>query len=171
MVKLKFMCPKIKKSFKRIPEVDRMEFEKYLGKVAFEFIVSEIAEFTTDYRQADTKQLDTILVNACLSFEEAVDYDNGKCLYALNINELKIYDNPKELGEFKHICKNYKALQNTKNEKSEYEYSLCCGCENICWDGTGEGTYYKSFYFCNCNGLIPVTKAPQNYMRIEEDTI
>lgn len=82
------------------------------GKIIGEFVVNGITEFTTDYRQADTKQLDTILAKACLSFEEAVDYDNGKCLYALNITELKIYDKPKELGELETY--DYKIAQDVR---------------------------------------------------------
>ena len=37
----------------------------------------------------------------CLSYDEIHAYGNGKTLYGWHISELKIYDKPKELGEFK----------------------------------------------------------------------
>ncbi len=39
--------------------------------------------------------------NACLTEKEMHDYAKGKNCYAWHISELKIYDKPKELGEFK----------------------------------------------------------------------
>lgn len=141
--KIKVYVSKDKKSFKRIPEADRAEFEKYLGTVACEFVVNGITEFTTDYRQADIDELDTILENACLSFEEAVDYDNGKCLYALNVTELKIYDKPKELCDYKTVrfVRGYHKKNETMIERLQNSKRV-------------EVTY--------------VSKAPQSYMRIEE---
>ena len=37
----------------------------------------------------------------CLSYDEIRAYGNGKTLYGWHIFDLKIYDKPKELGEFK----------------------------------------------------------------------
>ena len=45
------------------------------------------------------------LRNSCLSSEETVNYANGKLLiYAWNISNLKIYDEPKQLSEFYIKC-------------------------------------------------------------------
>lgn len=40
----------------------------------------------------------------CLTYDEVKDYGKGKPLYGLHITDLKIYDTPKELGEFRHVC-------------------------------------------------------------------
>lgn len=37
----------------------------------------------------------------CLSYDEVKDYGKGKPLYGLHISDLKIYDKPKELSEFR----------------------------------------------------------------------
>lgn len=41
---------------------------------------------------------------ACMTLKDAIDYGKGKKLYAWHISELKIYDEPKELHEFKIEC-------------------------------------------------------------------
>lgn len=43
-------------------------------------------------------------LNKCrLSFADLVEYSNGGNIYGWHISDLKIYDNPKELSEFKKI--------------------------------------------------------------------
>ena len=65
-------------------------FYKWNGKVIGEFICDRIAG-----------EGETIRGNACLTVEELQDYCNGKDLYFWRISDLKIYDKPKELSEFK----------------------------------------------------------------------
>lgn len=43
---------------------------------------------------------DRELAKMCLSYADAMEYGKGKPLYGWHISDLKIYDNPKELGEF-----------------------------------------------------------------------
>ena len=50
----------------------------------------------------------------CLSYEDMVNYSNGKTLYGLHITALQIYDKPKALGEFYTIA--------------ESGSDCCCGC-------------------------------------------
>lgn len=45
--------------------------------------------FTDDYK------------SMCLSYDEVKDYGKGKTLYGWHISDLKIYDKPKELSEFR----------------------------------------------------------------------
>lgn len=40
---------------------------------------------------------------SCLTFDEIIAYCNGNELFAWHISELKIYDTPKELSEFRNI--------------------------------------------------------------------
>ena len=41
------------------------------------------------------------LKKTCLTYDELEEYGKGKTLYGWHISDLKIYDEPKELGEFK----------------------------------------------------------------------
>ena len=64
---------------------------------------------------------------ACMTLKEAVDYGKGKKLYAWHISDLKIYDKPKELNEFRKLCK----INLPMCDRCEY-YSTWNGrCENI----------------------------------------
>jgi len=44
------------------------------------------------------------LEETCLTYEELEKYGKGKSLYGWHISDLKIYDKPKELGEFRGHC-------------------------------------------------------------------
>lgn len=68
------------------------------GKRYSEFLTGKvIGEFVCDRIAGEGE---TIRGNACLTVEEIQDYCNGKVLYLWHISDLKIYDKPKELGEF-----------------------------------------------------------------------
>ena len=69
------------------------------GKVIGEFICDNIIDFWYDkgfYLPTGKLKTDT-----CLTNTEFYDYGKGKPLYGLHISNLKIYDKPKELSEFK----------------------------------------------------------------------
>lgn len=83
----------------------------YGGKVIGEFICNQIEKFTVgSLRSDDIEEL------ACLSYTELINYFYKPCEldgktakqgYAWHISDLKIYDKPKELSEFKTIkCTN-----------------------------------------------------------------
>lgn len=98
-------CSKDKKSFNRIPEKDREWMNKYLGKVACQFVCDKVEKFTVgSLRCDDIEQL------SCLTYSEMIDYfykpeeldgRTAKIGCAWHISDLKIYDEPKELWEFK----------------------------------------------------------------------
>ena len=70
------------------------------GKVVAEFTLNEIECFTTDYRK-NIEQTERISKDSCVSMLNLIEYEYGKpCLYAWHIDNLKIYDEPKELSEF-----------------------------------------------------------------------
>lgn len=72
------------------------------GKVVAEFTCDEIEHY--DYSTIDGVDIDEdILVETRLSWEEINLYANGKVLYGWHISDLKIYDKPKELEEFKNL--------------------------------------------------------------------
>lgn len=81
-------------------EYEDSEYKHLNCKVIGEFVCNEIECFTTDYR-ADKAQTDRISKQSCVGWYGLSEYEyNSPCLYAWHISDLKIYDKPKELGEF-----------------------------------------------------------------------
>lgn len=88
---------------------------KVNGKVIGEFVCDEIldyklADVSTDvgifyyYERYITKKLFAVnSLEDCLTDDELLEYGNYKSLYGWHISDLKIYDKPKELSEFKKI--------------------------------------------------------------------
>lgn len=84
--------------------------------------------FERNDRYIDTMLNNNDLKEMCLSAQELFDYIGvGKHLYAWHISDLKIYDEPKELSEFRKPCK----INLPICDRCEY-YSTWSGrCENI----------------------------------------
>lgn len=89
------------------------------GKVIGEFICDETEELHEwelspqgKFADFERERLENFLTAACLSEEEVVRYRENlpyyKPLYGLHISDLKIYDKPRELSEFKTGCKGCK---------------------------------------------------------------
>ena len=101
-------CSKDKKSFNRIPKEYQPLMQKFLGKVAGKWFCDKIYDIKPYFDRPDLltqyecgwkhgEEFD------CLSFGEMNSYlleDNG---YGWHISDLKIYDKPKELSEFKNL--------------------------------------------------------------------
>ena len=82
----------------------------------------------------------------CLTYDEIEKYGKGKPLYGLHITDLKIYDNPKELSEFRPIC------------KFEGKDAICSlFCPKCKYDG---GLFFE------CTRRI--TRPPQSWCYVEE---
>lgn len=75
---------------------------RYLGngKVIGEFVCDRITEY--ECSSEDFGEL-AATCGTCLTYDEIINYCNGNELYAWHISNLVIYDEPKELGEFKKI--------------------------------------------------------------------
>lgn len=87
----------------------------------------------------------------CLSYDEVKNYGKGKTLYGWHISDLKIYDKPRELSEFKTPpCE--------KGEKA------CGNCKWLVKINTPD------VYECECyvEDGRPITRPPQSYMFVEE---
>ncbi len=63
---------------------------------------------------------------ACLTYEEFENYGKGKTLYGWHISDLKIYDKPRELSEFRTVttCGSVIAKDMLCN--------TCCLCSDFC---------------------------------------
>lgn len=71
----------------------------YSGKVIGEFVCDT---FITDKTYGHDALFNAA---ACMSEAEATEYSSGRNLYGWHISDLKIYDTPKELSEFRKPCK------------------------------------------------------------------
>lgn len=79
------------------------------------------------------------LAQMCLKKKEIDNYGKGKMLYGWHISDLKIYDKPKELSEFRKPCK--------------INLPMCDRCE----------------YYSTWNGRCEnITRAPQSWFYVEE---
>ncbi len=82
---------------------ERYRYQGY-GKVVGEFICDKIERFSIPYpayfSEVDKHTRD-IIANACLTLLETHEYLGRKNGYAWHISDLKVYDKPKELSEFK----------------------------------------------------------------------
>lgn len=101
-----------------------------MGKVIGEFVCDKIEEFheyelspSKKFYEFEKARLDLFLKESCLSYNEVCDYRKNlpyyKPLYGWHISDLKIYDKPKELSEFKTGCKGCK-------ERDTYHCKFYC---------------------------------------------
>lgn len=75
----------------------------YRGKVIGEFVcdrIDKIKPLYEFYREIGYNLNDDQQAETCLTRDELKSYGKGKPLYGWHISDLKIYDTPKELGEF-----------------------------------------------------------------------
>ena len=71
------------------------------GKVIGEFICDSIGIYHPGSCFTDERLVFSLRVLSCLTPKEICNYSNGKPIYGWRISNLKIYDQPKELGDFK----------------------------------------------------------------------
>lgn len=124
---------KDKKSLARIPEEYRGEVAKLCGKVVGEFVCDEVFEVFSY----------GIILRTCLSEKELNDYLKNSDGYGLHISDLKIYDKPKELSEFR------------KPRKCTIDCEDCI-CKD--WDG--------GIQFCTED--VRIIRPPQSWQYVEE---
>lgn len=110
-----FYMSKDEKSFAKIPKEFQEKYREHFGKIGIKVVCDRIDEYK--YVYCDHPEIgypvgydcgdnwydidDEDLQKACLTEEEFKRYGNGKTLYGWHISDLKIYDKPKELSEFR----------------------------------------------------------------------
>lgn len=102
------------------------------GKVVAKFTLNKVEEiFTIGMYYHETKTLDKNELPrlGCLSRKDLDNYLQGENGYAWHIDNLEIFDKPKELGEFKHLVK-YSCLTCPYNQGEEIT-NKCAFCEEI----------------------------------------
>jgi len=94
------------------------------GKVVAEFIVNKVTNITHKGFVNPEFLEQELFQKSCLSTEEFFKYSDNykKDLYGFHISDLKIYDKPKELGEFKtvKVVGRYHRKNETKFEKLQH---------------------------------------------------
>ena len=80
------------------------------GKVIGEFVCDRIEKisYNEDMPYDGYEIEENELKGTCLQLSDLDCYGDKKSLYAWHISDLKIYDKPKELGEFRKVCLNGK---------------------------------------------------------------
>lgn len=109
------------------------------GKVIGWFICDKVDEYPYDYCDGVDIDDDTILETA-IDREDINIYAKGKTLYGWHISDLKIYDKPRELSEFRKPCD---------------RFLDCCTCRRL----------VRNEYM-SCDNQI--TRPPQSWMYIED---
>lgn len=106
-------CSKDMKSFNLIPKEHREKYRKYLGKVGARFVCDKVIKTcgwrlrgNTGWCAKRTEAEEKFPTSACLTIDEIVEYagGEGREVSGWHITDLKIYDKPKELSEFKKLC-------------------------------------------------------------------
>ena len=129
------------------------------GKVIGEFVCDDITKFAIDPKY-DNLTLMSMANRSCLSKPQLEDYCSDYWLYGWHISDLKIYDKPKELCEFRKPC---------IYPKMPYCPTCPVGYEYI---SETEEEFYVCDGECNTEWVCQnyLKKAPQSWCYVEEDT-
>ncbi len=172
---------KDEKSFALIPKYKQEKYRAHFGKVGMRFVCDSVAEYESefstdqdveqaiyavDYDEVDGERFSNFLINepnnhwllwdSCLSWNEIKAYMGTKpftVFYGLYISDLKIYDTPKELGEFSRKCVEYGS-----------DNPNCDGCKFFI-DGR---SYEYDESDCAFAGHPSLTRPPQSWCYVEE---
>ena len=127
------------------------------GKVVAEFTLNKVDTLERDLNDWLPKNRydisNDLLKNINLNQEQLWNYGQGKILYAWHIDDLKIYDKPKELSEFSGF------IPNNKCEKHENGFA-CDKCDAY----DKEHDTCLALYYCR----KPIKRPPQSYCYVEE---
>lgn len=111
------------------------------GTVIGEFTCDAILPMSIEYSNPNSRVALKEFPGTCLSDKQIIDYlGNGVTGYVWHISDLKIYDRPKRITQFKGMCR----LKN-----------WCFGCTD--WN----------YQMADCNGRT-ITRPPQSWCYVEE---
>lgn len=115
--------------------------ELFNGKVIGSFVCDKVDKYTFSHYEAEYRVTHVEQDAMCLNQPELIRYGKGNTLYGWHISDLKIYDEPKELSEFRACngnCNHCKHRVVNPNDVGDVH------CEN------------------------KVTRPPKNYIYVEE---
>lgn len=100
------------------------------GKVIGEFVCDKVDKIVLTARgytiNNDIAYTNKVARESCLYFDDLQKYLGENVGYAWHISELKIYDKPKELSEFKKVC----PMKNSDCAKCEFYSDYSGSCTN-----------------------------------------
>ena len=118
------------------------------GKVIGEFVCDAII------RNCEMANADIAEQQGCIKREKLLKYAGDKEIYGWHISDLVIYDKPKELSEFRTLCK-------YRNNDGSCQYTKVeCDCINFDYNPD----YSVNFAEC-CDFMI---RPPQSWCYVEE---
>ena len=140
------------------PKYDYMNYtNETLGKVIAEFTLNKVDTLERDLNDWLPKNRydvsNELIKDINLNQEQLWNYGQGKTLYAWHIDDLKVYDKPKELSEFSGF------IPNNKCEKHENGFA-CDKCDAY----DKEHDTCLALYYCR----KPIKRPPQSYCYVEE---
>ena len=130
------------------------DYEKLNGKVVAKFTLNKVEEikffeefvYPNGYEDYDGEWVDTseiyknvhyinngTLQKTCLSYEELQNYLGKKNGCAIHINDLEIFDKPKEISEIKHIVTKQNYFYGCKTYKEYFAKPLTKAPKNFCY--------------------------------------
>ena len=117
------------------------------GQVIGEFVCDRVNHLNGYWLNGE----DNLKETTCLDDAEIMDYIEyiDRTFHLWHISELKIYDKPKELREFKPWCE--------ESRKTDDNLEICCNCKNAFFDEDG------IFFGCG------VTRPPQSWFYVEQE--
>ena len=125
------------------------------GKVIGEFVCDRIDTLLPANEPYGIYDIDDDYVfQTCLEYGALWDYGNGQTLYGWHISNLKIYDEPKELGEFTAACR-YKNDDGTCPSRR-----IACSFQRYDYNPDG------SINIAECGNTI--RRPPQSWGYVEE---
>ena len=144
---------------------------QWLGKVVFEYVCDEIQTiYADDFNYGYYYISDDDLKLTGLSREELWEYGKGQTLYLWHISDLVIYDEPKELSEFRSIDK--KMQKECQFRFRYYVNPELCNCANLpagfaCsrWVQT---EFCRPYEIEKCECLKSLTRPPQSWCYVKE---
>lgn len=155
---------------------DGKEYEPLCGKVIGEFICDKVdcypygdMSFPTPAYDGDPTVCECgngyyitcgELEKTCLEYKDLENYGKSKTLYGWHITDLKIYDKPRELGEFSRY--GYKDI--------EHAGSGCVFCGNTQCKHSNPEEVVAGHYIppiCKIGGCT-IKRAPQSWQYVEE---
>ncbi len=165
-------CSKNRKSFNRIPKQYQPIMANLLGKVIGEFVCDRTDKMSPDFNPItkqffynnDWENIDWNSDDHCLSADEINDYGKNKILYGWHISDLKIYDTPKELGEFvRRGFPNCEECAYVPLGMSPAEFvwhnNFCGECRRLSWEKKSmKATHFRK----------RLTRPPQSWQYVEE---
>lgn len=168
-----FYCPITRQSIHAESFYGKSLFHKdkdwYLmnGKVIGEFLCDRIDKYSAEIISCAKFEVNGAEVceefrynaGACLDAEAMFSYSKGKSLYGWHISDLKIYDEPKELGKFSRF--GFKRMG----------YSDCICANEECKYREEQNNYYDPPICMYGNGKqmnCQITRPPQSWCYVEE---